>query len=135
MGVAEPHPIVTVDFILLSLAIAMFTWARATQAAALATVGLMFIPLTPYAQFYDGAFVLVAIALILRAGLAPGAAGSLCALLYLAAIVTQSNVMFPAKDVLGAAQTTGFYWLTPVMVFAAAVIAVIAPRRNSEEIA
>ena len=64
----------------------------------------MFIPLTPYAQFYDGAFVLVAIALIVRAGLPGATAGLLCAGLYLAAVVTQSNVNFPVKDVLGPAR-------------------------------
>lgn len=130
---AEPNPLITIDFILLSLAIAMFAWARTSDAAGIAAIGLMFIPLTPYAQFYDGAFVLVAIALILRAGLPAAAAGALCAGLYFAAVVTQSNVNFPVKDVLGAAQTDGFYWLTPALVLATGIIAAIAQRRPPEQ--
>lgn len=125
---ADPNPLITIDFILLSLAIAMFAWARATQAAAIAAIGLMFIPLTPYAQFYDGAFVLVGIALLVRAGLPTLATAGICAGLFLAAVVTQSNVNFPAKDVLGAAQTNGFYWLTPALVLATGIIAVVAQR-------
>jgi hypothetical protein len=130
MGV-EPNPLITLDFILLSAAIAILAWARAHEAAGIAAVGLMFIPLAPYAQFYDGAFVLVGIALILRAGLAPMLSATLCAGLYLAAIVTQSNVNFPVKDVLGPAASTGFYWLAPALVLATGIIAAAAQRRPS----
>ena len=98
-----------------------------------AAIGLMFIPLAPYAQFYDGAFVLVAIALVLRAGLPTFAAAAICAGLFLVAVVTQSNVNFPTKDVLGAAQTDGFYWLTPALVVATGIIAIVAQRPASEQ--
>jgi hypothetical protein len=129
---AEPNPLITLDFILLSLAIAMFAWARTSERAGIAAIGLMFVPLAPYAQFYDGAFVLVGIALILRAGLPGMTAGLLCAGLYLAAVVTQSNVNFPVKDVLGPGTSDGFYWLTPALVLATGVIAAVAQRRTPE---
>jgi hypothetical protein len=56
---------------------------------------------------------------------------TLCAGLYLAAIVTQSNVNFPVKDVLGPAASTGFYWLAPALVLATGIIAAAAQRRPS----
>ena len=46
--------------------------------------------------------------------------------LYAAAVVTQSNVVFPVKDVLGPAYTHGVYWLAPAMVAATALLALFA---------
>jgi hypothetical protein len=129
----EANPLITFDLIALSLAIAMFTWSRAGRPAGAAVVALMLVPLTPYAQFYDGALVLVAIALILRTGLATWTRVSLSAGLYLAAIVTQANIPFPAKDVLGPAQSNGVYWLTPAFVLAAAAIALLSRREPETE--
>lgn len=119
----EPHPLLTLDLILLSLAVAACTWLRAPVWAHGAAVALMFIPLTPYAQFYDGAFVLVAIALLLRTEHSPALKSVLCVGLYAAAVATQAAVVFPVKDVLGPAHTHGAYWLAPAMVMATAVIA------------
>jgi len=120
----EANPLITVDLILFSLAVALFAWLRVQDHAAHAVVALMFVPLTPYAQFYDGALVLVAIALILRTELHATAKFAICSGLYLAAVVTQSNVIFPTSDVLGDAHTDGAFWLTPAMVLAAAAIVV-----------
>jgi hypothetical protein len=133
MGI-EPHPLITLDLILLSLAIAVFAWIRAQEAAAIACIALMFIPLTPYAQFYDGAFVLVAIALIVRARLHPGLTPVMCAGLFAAAVATQANVNFPARDVLGPAVSDGFYWLTPALVVATAAVAIAAARPKRAEV-
>jgi hypothetical protein len=124
----EPHPLITLDLILLSLAVATCAWLRAPSWLHGAVVALMLIPLTPYAQFYDGALVLVAIALLLRTNLAPVMKATLCVGLYLAAIATQASVVFPVKDVLGPAHTHGVYWLTPAMVAATAIILLASGR-------
>jgi hypothetical protein len=50
-------------------------------------------------------------------------------------VATQANVNFPTPDVLGDARTSGFYWLTPAMVFATAVIAIVARKRDATEAA
>jgi hypothetical protein len=124
----EANPLITIDLILLSLGVACFAWARSDTSRSIAVVALMFIPLTPYAQFYDGALVIVAIALLLRTDLADVMKGILCGALYLAAITTQTSINFPAKDVLGPAHTYGVYWLTPALVGVAALIAVLGRR-------
>ena len=129
----EPHPLITIDLILLSLAVAMFAWARIDAASSVAVVGLMLIPLTPYAQFYDGALVLVGIALVLRTGLSTALKAGLSIGLYAAALVTQANVDFPTKDLLASAQANGVFWLAPALVAAAAVLAIAGARRSPPE--
>ena len=129
----EPHPLITIDLILLSLAVAMFAWTRIDAASSVAVVGLMLIPLTPYAQFYDGALVLVGIALVLRTGLSTALKAGLSIGLYAAALVTQANVDFPTKDLLGSAQANGVFCLAPALVAAAAVLAIAGARRSPPE--
>lgn len=124
----EANPLLTFDLILLSLGIAAVAWLRTDTARGIAAVALMFLPLTPYAQFYDGALGLVPIALILRTDLSALAKASFYGAIYLAAIVTQANVNFPATDILGLAHTYGFFWLTPVLVAATVALAVISTR-------
>lgn len=127
----EANPLITFDLILLSLAIAAVAWLRSDQHRAVAAVGLMLLPLTPYAQFYDGALVLVPMALILRTDLAASIKSAFCAALFVAAVVTQTNVNFPATDVLGAAYTHGFFWLTPALVVTTLALALI-PRGDTQ---
>ena len=124
----EANPLLTFDLILLSLAIAAVAWLRTDTARGVAAIALMFLPLTPYAQFYDGALVLVPIALLLRTDLPGVAKAGFCAAIYLAAIATQANVNFPATDILGVAHTNGFFWLTPVLVAATFVLALMSTR-------
>ena len=129
----EANPLLTLDLIMLSLATALFAWTRTSAAGGAAVTALMLIPLTPYAQFYDGALVLVAIALILRTGLSATMRAALCGGLYLAAIATQANIPFPVKNVLGPAQSNGVYWLAPAFVVAVAIFAVLNERRTRRE--
>jgi hypothetical protein len=129
----EANPILTFDLILLSLAIAALAWVRTDSARGIAAAGLMMIPLTPYAQFYDAALICVPLALILRTNLPDLAKCGFFALIYLAAIVTQANVHFPAKDVLGNAHTYGFFWLTPVLVAATALLALASRPPRAEQ--
>ena len=90
----------------------------------------MFIPLTPYAQFYDGALVLVRDRAAAAHGVLAARQGGDLRRTVPAAIVTQSNVMFPVKDVLGARHTHGVYWLTPAIVAATGLLALFArPQR------
>lgn len=128
----EADALVTLDLVLLSLGIAVCTWLRAAAWAHAATVALMMIPVTPYAQFYDGALVLAAIALLLRSEFSSLTKGALCGLLYAAAVATQSSVVFPVKDVLGPAHSHGFFWLAPAMVAATCVIALTAGRSEAK---
>jgi|CXWL01.1.fsa_nt_gi energy-converting hydrogenase Eha subunit C len=129
----EAHPLITIDLILLSLAVALFAWTRADAASSAAVTGLMLIPLTPYAQFYDGALVLVGIALLLRTHLSNTLKAALCIGLYGAALATQANVDFPTKDLLAAAHTDGVFWLAPALVAAATVLAVAGVHRTTPE--
>ncbi len=129
----EAHSLITIDLILLSLAVAMFAWARTDAASSAAVVGLMLIPLTPYAQFYDGALVLVGIALILRTALPTAVRAGLAIGLYGAALATQANVDWPSKDLLGAAHTEGIFWLAPALVATAAVLAISGTRRTTDQ--
>jgi hypothetical protein len=128
----EAHALLTLDLVLLSLGVAVCTWLRAAAWAHAATVALMMIPVTPYAQFYDGALVLAAIALLLRSEFSSLTKGALCGLLYAAAVATQSSVVFPVKDVLGPAHSHGFFWLAPAMVAATCVIALTAGRSEAK---
>ena len=50
----------------------------------------------------------------------------------LAAVVTQSNTIYPTKDLLGPAQTDGLYWLTPAILCVIAVLAITAPPPRRE---
>lgn len=125
----EVHPLITLDLVLLSLAIAVCAWLRTDRPLHGAVIALMLIPLTPYAQFYDGLLVLVAIALILGTNLVTPVRAGLCVGLYAAAVATQSSVVFPVKDVLGPAHTEGVYWLAPAMVAAVGVF-VLAGRTS-----
>jgi hypothetical protein len=124
----EPNPLLTADLILLSLGATIVAWRRITPAAGAAVAALAMLPLAPYAQFYDGALLIAGLALIVRAGLRPPLALALLAGLYAAAVATQANTVFPARDLLADAYTDGFYWLTPTMLGAIALIALAARR-------
>jgi hypothetical protein len=129
----EANPLVTIDLMLFSLAVALFAWLRLRGHAASAVIALMFIPLTPYAQFYDGALVMVAIALILRTDLDALLKTGLCLGLYCAAVATQTNVIFPPRDVLGGAHTDGLFWITPAFVAVAALVVLAGTHRHTVE--
>ncbi|MBI5289261.1 MAG: DUF2029 domain-containing protein [Chloroflexi bacterium] len=132
LSLGQPaNPLLTLDLVILSLGVALFAWARTAGAASAAVTGLMLIPLTPYAQFYDGALVLVAIALILRTDTPVMVRGALSAALYLAAVATQASIPFPVKDVLGPAHTNGIYWLAPALVLSAATFAIFTVRASN----
>lgn len=120
---SEPHPLITLDLILLSLGVAALAWWRCDGYARAAAIALMLVPLTPYAQFYDGAFVLAAIALLLRCDLPALARAGCVAALYAAAVVTQASIRFPVRDVLGEGVADGPYLLVPAMVAVTALLA------------
>lgn len=120
----EPNRLLTADLLLLSAAVAGVAFARLDAAKAVAVVPLAMILVTPYAQFYDACLIAAGFVLLLRCGLAPRAAGLMIAALYLAALVSQTNTNYPARDVLGAASTGGPFWLTPALLLAIAVLAI-----------
>jgi len=127
----EPNPLLTADLILLSLGATVVAWVRGTPAAGAAAAALAMIPLAPYAQFYDGALLVAGLALIVRAGLRPALQWGLFAGLYLAALATQANTIFPAPDLLADAHTDGIFWLTPAMAGAIALIALAGRSRGA----
>ncbi|MBF6600633.1 MAG: DUF2029 domain-containing protein [Dehalococcoidia bacterium] len=120
----EPNRLLTADLLLLSAAVAGVAFARLDAAKAAAVVPLAMILVTPYAQFYDASLIAASFALLLRCGLAPRTAGLMIASLYIAALVSQTNTNYPARDVLGAASTGGPFWLTPALLLAVAVLAI-----------
>ena len=126
----QANPLLTFDLIALSLAVALFAWTRTDGVGSAAVTALMLIPLTPYAQFYDGALVLVAIALVLLTDLPALTRAAICGALYVAAVATQASIPFPVKDVLGPAQSNSVYWLAPALVLAAAAFAILGTRRG-----
>jgi hypothetical protein len=128
----EPNPVITFDLMLLSLGIVLLAWLRTDARGGLCVTAFAMLLLTPYAQFYDFGLAVVGMALLLRSGINPPLAAVLFGGLYVAAVVTQSNTIYPTKDLLGPAQTDGVYWLTPAILFVIAVIAIIGPATRHE---
>jgi len=124
----EPHPIVTFDLMLLSLGIVALAWARTDARRATCVTAFALLLFTPYAQFYDGCLVLVGMALLFRCGLPAPATAAIFGGLYVAAVVTQANTVYPTPDVLGAARTNGFFWLTPALLVAIGALAIAGKR-------
>ena len=65
-----------------------------------------------------------------RARLAPAFVAALIAGLYLAAVASQANTIFPAPDMLGDAATNGPFWITPALLAAIAALAIFGPRAD-----
>ena len=130
----EPNPIITFDLMLLSLGVVMLAWLRTGVRRGACVAAFAMLLFTPYSQFYDFGLVLVGMALLLRAGLPATTTFAAFGGLYLAAVVTQANTIYPTKDLLGPAQTDGVYWLTPALLVVIAVLA-IAGKRGEPEVA
>jgi hypothetical protein len=124
----DPRPPVTFALIALSLAVVLLAWTGAdarTRACVTAFAALL---LTPYAQFYDAALIIAGVVLFLRCDFPPYAKYAVCGGLYLAAVVTQANTVFPVRDVLGPGGTDGPFWLTPALLLTVAYIAIAGKR-------
>ncbi|MHB8514698.1 MAG: glycosyltransferase family 87 protein [Dehalococcoidia bacterium] len=119
----KPNPLLTADLLVLSAGVAAVSVWRLDAAKGAAVAALAMVLVTPYSQFYDACLVAVAMALVLRAGIQPAAAGGIVAALYAAAVVTQTNTYFPVRNVLGPAATAGLYWITPALLAAIVAIA------------
>jgi hypothetical protein len=119
----EPHALVTFDLLLLSAAIVVVAWARTPAALAPVVTACAMLLLTPYAQFYDFGLVVVALALLVRAGAAAWLSAPIFAAIWAAAVVTQANTIFPSRDLLGNATTDGVYWLAPVVLASVVALA------------
>ena len=128
----EPNPVITFDLMLLSLGVVMLAWLRTDSRTGACVTAFAMLLLTPYAQFYDFGLVVVGMALLLRCGLAPPLGGALFGALYVAAVVTQANTIYPTKDLLGPAQTDGVYWLTPTLLAVIGVLAISGDSRGRE---
>jgi len=127
-GIA-PQPLITFQLMALSLATVGLAWANAGPMTRACVTAFAMLLLTPYAQFYDFGMVVVGIALLLRCGFDARLTAGISATLWIAAAVTQAHTIFPTKDALGAAQTAGPYVLTPAVLGAVALIAVIGKQR------
>lgn len=128
----EPNLLLTVDLLLLSLAVVALTWAKATPPAAKVAAALGMLLLAPYATFYNWMLIAVAGALLLRSGLRPaGLVPTLLAGGALAAAATQANTPFPSPDLL-VGGTDGLYWLPPFALAALAVLALAGRRQPSK---
>jgi len=147
----EPHPLVVIDLSILSLCVVVVAWARGTRTAALVAAALGMLLVTPYANFYDWGLIVVAGALLLRADLAwKPAVPLMLGALYVALLASQAATPFPAVDVqvgvIGAdgsvsalpasyvSPTDGLYWITPLALVIAAIMAFTAMRIGSREL-
>jgi hypothetical protein len=128
----EPHPVITFDLMLLSLAIVTLAWLRTDARAGACVTAFAMLLFTPYSQFYDFGLIAVGIALLPRCRMAPAVAGAIIAGLWVAAVATQANTIYPTKDLLGPAQTDGVYWLTPAILVAIGAIAVAGTGRSTK---
>jgi hypothetical protein len=124
----EPHPLLTFDLLLLSAGVVVVAWARTPAALAPVVTACAMLLLTPYAQFYDFGLVVVAMALLVRARAAVWLTATVVVAMYVAAVVTQANTIFPSRDLLGGASTDGVYWLTPVLLASVALLALVGRR-------
>lgn len=129
----EPNRLLTADLLLLSAGVTLVACARLDGMRAASVAALSMILVTPYSQFYDACLLTAAFALLVRAQLRPAVTGALVGGLYLAAVVSQANTVYPVRDVLGDASTGGVFWITPALLIAVAVLAVFAPARASGE--
>jgi hypothetical protein len=131
----EPHPLVTFQLIGLSLLTVVLAWVNTDAPTRACVAAFAMLLLTPYAQFYDFGLIVVGMVLLLSCRFDARLKASIWSALWLAALVTQDNTIFPSKDLLGAATTDGFYWLTPAVLATVAVIAVAGklPRRRIRE--
>jgi hypothetical protein len=129
----EPNPVITFDLMLLSLGVVALAWVRTGPVRGVCITAFAMLLFTPYAQFYDFGLVLVGMALLLRCALSPAVTLVAFGGLYLAAVATQANTIYPTKDLLGPAQTDGVYWLTPALLLVIAALA-IAGRSGEPEV-
>jgi hypothetical protein len=129
----EPNRLLTADLLLLSAGVTLVACARLDGMRAASVAALSMILVTPYSQFYDACLLTAAFALLIRAQLRPAVTGVLVGGLYLAAVASQANTIYPAPDVLGDAATNGIFWITPALLLAIAALAVLAPARPREE--
>jgi hypothetical protein len=131
----DPRPPVTFALIALSLGVTLLAWAGTdarTRACVTAFAALL---LTPYAQFYDAALIVAGVVLFLRCDFAAASKVIVCCGLYLAALITQANTIFPVRDVLGPGGAEGPFWLTPALLLTLAYIAIAGKRTPAAEAA
>ena len=125
----EPNRLLTADLLLLSAGVTLVACARLDGMRAASAAALSMILVTPYSQFYDACLLTAAFALLIRAQLRPAVTGALVGGLYIAALASQANTIFPSPDVLGDAATNGVFWITPALLLAIAALAIFAPTR------
>lgn len=146
----EPNPLVAIDLALLSLGAVVVAWMRGSRSVAVAAAAFGMLLVTPYANFYDWALLVVPVALLLRADLPwrPVLPAMAACGLYAALIASQAATPFPAVDLelaIVAADgevsllpssfvfpTDGIYWVTPLTLAVVGALAFVARRAHVE---